>query len=58
VQPLLQRKSITYSECVSVILGIQQPMRMRYIICGLPGSTVCYRIISQTSRFKKKSYRT
>jgi methyl coenzyme M reductase gamma subunit len=32
VQPLLQRKSITYSECLSVVLGIQQAMRMRYIV--------------------------
>jgi len=42
------RKNIKlYSECVSVVLGNQQAMRMRYIvICGLPGSTVCFHIIS------------
>ena len=30
-----------------MVLGIQQATRMRYIvICGLPGSTVRFRIIS------------
>ena len=49
VQPFLQWKtiSITYSECVSVALGIQHEMRMRhFVFCALPCSTIFLHIIS------------
>jgi len=38
---------ITYSEGVSVALGIRYPLRMRHIIIyGLSGSTIFFHIIS------------
>ena len=59
VQPLLLRKkkpvSITYSERVSVALGIQHAMRMRHdVICGLPDSTVFSHLIHKQYDFRKK----
>jgi len=43
---------ITCDECVFVALGTQHAIRARYIvICGLPGSTIPFHIISQTPRF-------
>jgi hypothetical protein len=39
--------SITHPKCAFVALGIQHAMRIRHIvICGLPGSTVLFHIIS------------
>ena len=46
--------SVTYSECMSVALGIQYVMRMLHIVvCGLFGSTILLflHLISQTVRF-------
>ena len=49
----IEKLSVTYSECVSVI---QHAMRMRSIIlsCVAPSS---FQIISQTERFQGKRYR-
>jgi len=36
-------KTVTYSDCVFTVLGIQHAMCMRHIfICGLPRSTIIF----------------
>jgi hypothetical protein len=48
-------KVIIYSECVSVSLRIQHAKCMRCIvICGLYGSTILFRFITQMARFSGK----
>jgi len=47
--------SITYPECVFVALDVQHAKRVSHIvICGLPGSTIFFHIISLEPRFSKK----
>jgi hypothetical protein len=50
--------SVTCSECVSVALVIQNGKHMCHVvICGLPGSTIVFHIISYTAWFLgKKCY--
>jgi len=49
--------SITYSECVFVVLGINHAMSMHHIfIGGLLGATIFFHVISQVAGFSKKGY--
>ena len=57
MQPDLQQKatSITYSERVFVILGIQLAMRMRHIVVfGLSSRRKFFRIVTNGTIFEKK----
>jgi hypothetical protein len=59
VQPLFQseKKSITYSECVSVAFGILHAMRMRHIvICGLSGYEMFFHISSLQALISENRY--
>jgi hypothetical protein len=45
----------TYSECVSVALGIEYAMRMYHIVKrGLSGSRLCFHIIEKSHDFREK----
>ena len=43
-----KKKKNAYSECLCVALVVQHAVRIRHIIvvCGLPGPTILFRIIS------------
>ena len=45
-----------FKECLCIVaLGIQHAVRTHHVvICGLPGSTVFFRIISKTVRFSEE----
>jgi len=51
----LEKKIITYSECVSVALGIQHAVRMHLIfVCGLSGPTMLATLFHKQQDFQKE----
>jgi hypothetical protein len=57
LQPMLQWKSntITYSECVFLVLDVQHTMHKRHIvICGLSGSGIFSTLPHKWHNFQKK----
>jgi phosphopantetheinyl transferase len=47
-------RAITYSECLSVALVIQQAKHMRRVVLTSADCTIFFHIISQKARFTKK----
>ena len=49
--------SVTYSECVSVALGIQHAMLMRRIVSGLSGYAIFFHISHKRPYFSTLSHK-